>query len=53
MSQFTDSRGLPVSGNDQAAVDAYLEKQQKFDPDLWIIETESGTGDPSISVVDL
>lgn len=31
-------------------VDAYLEKQIAFDPDLWIIETESGEGDPSLDL---
>ena len=29
----------------------YLEKQQRFDPDLWIIETEGGSGAPSIDLV--
>jgi len=32
-------------------IDAYLEKQERFDPDLWIIETESGEGNPSIELV--
>jgi hypothetical protein len=32
-------------------VDAFLERQKKFDPDIWVIETESGTGDISLSVV--
>jgi len=29
-------------------VNALLDKQQKFDPDIWIIETECRTGPPSI-----
>jgi hypothetical protein len=36
---------------DQDKLDAYLEKQKNFDPDLWIIETEAGSGKISISVV--
>ncbi len=35
----------------QETIDNYLEKQKNFDPDLWIIETESGSGDISISIV--
>lgn len=35
---------------EQTEVDAYLEKQKNFDPDLWIIETESGSGDLSINL---
>ncbi len=31
-------------------LDQYLEKQKRFDPDLWIIETESGSGSPCIEV---
>ena len=34
----------------QEEIDSYLEKQKKFDPDLWIIETESGSGDLSLSI---
>ncbi len=33
-------------------VDEYLAKQQNFDPDLWIIETESGEGEPSLELVE-
>ncbi|MDJ0613803.1 MAG: DUF1491 family protein [Rhizobiaceae bacterium] len=33
-------------------IDQYLEKQVKFDPDLWIIETESGEGHPSLEIVE-
>lgn len=41
-------RVLSVVG--QQDIDAYLEKQKNFDPDLWIIETESGSGDISINL---
>lgn len=34
----------------QQDIDNYLEKQKKFDPDLWIIETESGSGEISLSL---
>ncbi len=34
----------------QQEVDSYLEKQKNFDPDLWIIETESGSGEISLSL---
>lgn len=34
----------------QEEIDAYLEKQKKFDPDLWIIETESGSNEISLSI---
>ncbi len=34
----------------QQEIDAYLEKQKNFDPDLWIIETESGSGAISLSL---
>ena len=33
----------------QMDADKYLESQIKFDPDLWIIETESGTGEPELN----
>lgn len=36
---------------EQAKLDEYLEKQKNFDPDLWIIETEAGSGDISLSIV--
>ncbi|GBR43629.1 MULTISPECIES: DUF1491 family protein [Gluconobacter] len=29
-----------VDAHDPASVDAYLERQKKYDPDLWIIELE-------------
>jgi hypothetical protein len=31
---------------DQAAADAYVDRQVKFDPDLWVIEFESPDGLP-------
>ena len=31
-------------------IDTYLEKQQRFDPDLWVIETESGSGSLSLEI---
>ena len=31
----------------------YLEKQKNFDPDLWIVETEGGKGEPCLEVVEL
>ncbi|MGI9351974.1 MAG: DUF1491 family protein [Rhizobiaceae bacterium] len=36
---------------EQAEADQYLEKQKKFDPDLWIIETESGSGEVSLEIM--
>jgi len=33
----------------QENMDAYIDKQINFDPDLWVIETESGQGDPNFS----
>lgn len=37
----------------QEDIDAYLEKQKRFDPDLWVIETESGSGEISLSIAKL
>ncbi|MEM7290373.1 MAG: DUF1491 family protein [Pseudomonadota bacterium] len=34
----------------QSEIDVYLEKQVAFDPDLWIIETESGEGSPNLDL---
>ena len=31
-------------------IDRYMEKQINFDPDLWLIETESGSGEPSLDL---
>lgn len=35
---------------DRQSVDEYLEKQVNFDSDLWIIETESGSGEPGLDI---
>jgi len=35
----------------QSEVNEYLDRQIKFDPDIWIIETESGSGDPSLELI--
>ena len=40
-----------LNGCGQPDLDAYLEKQKNFDPDLWIIETESGTGAPAVELM--
>lgn len=34
----------------QQTIDEYLEKQKNFDPDLWIIESESGSDEISLSI---
>ena len=36
---------------DQEAVDAYIARQVKFDPDLWVITIEMRSGDLGILVV--
>ncbi len=36
----------------EAEIDAYMDKQKHFDPDLWIIETESGSGDLSLVITE-
>lgn len=35
---------------DQSEIDIYLERQINFDPDLWVIETESGTGELELDI---
>ena len=40
-----------LSKVDQNELDLYMDKQLNFDPDLWLIETESGLGEPSLSLV--
>lgn len=32
-------------------VDTFIDRQKKFDPDIWVIESESGSGEISLSVV--
>ena len=39
-----------LENSDQVGIDAYLEKQKNFDPDLWIIESESGSGEISLTL---
>jgi len=34
----------PQPGRDEAELDAYVEKQARFDPDLWLIEVEDLEG---------
>ncbi|MEW9806829.1 DUF1491 family protein [Mesorhizobium marinum] len=39
---------------DEAALDARLEKEKRFDPDIWIVEIEPGQGgiDEFLSIAD-
>ena len=37
---------------EESVLDTYLEKQKNFDPDLWVIETESGKGEPTIKLAE-
>lgn len=41
---------LALTNVDEQEIDAYLEKQKKFDTDLWVVETESGKGDISLEI---
>ena len=41
-----------LTGASMPEVEAYIAKQVAFDPDLWVIETESGEGDPSLEVIE-
>ncbi len=34
----------PVPPDDEAALDAYAERQLRFDPDLWIVEIDDARG---------
>ncbi len=37
---------------DQQEIDQYMTKQFTFDPDLWLIETESGSGEITLDLVN-
>ena len=34
---------LLAAGDDQAVLDARLDREKKFDPDIWVVEIEAGT----------
>jgi len=34
---------LLAAGDDLAVLDARIEKEKKFDPDIWVVEIEAGT----------
>ena len=36
----------------ESKIDAYIDKQKNFDPDIWIIETQCRQGPPSISIAE-
>jgi len=36
---------------DQQEIDQYMEKQSNFDPDLWLVETESGSDNITLNIV--
>ncbi len=36
----------------ESEIDAYLQRQKKFDPDIWIIETQCREGPLSIDVIE-
>ena len=38
-------------GEDEVQINEYLKKQENFDPDLWIIETQGGSGEISLILV--
>ena len=40
---------LLAAGDDQAVLDARLEREKKFDPDIWVVEIEAG----AVSVEEL
>ena len=40
-----------LTAGSQEDLDAQLSKEQRFDPDLWVVERESRTGEHGLSVV--
>jgi hypothetical protein len=38
------SPGLPVQPAPEAEAEAYLQRQMRFDPDIWIVEVEDRAG---------
>ena len=42
---------LPSQPAPDAAIEAYLSRETKFDPDLWIVEVEDRTGRNFLTVV--
>jgi len=42
---------LVLQKTDQQSIDDYMWKQSNFDPDLWLVETESGSGDISLDII--
>ncbi len=37
---------------DPASVEERIEKERRFDPDLWFVEIENRSGDPRLELVD-
>ncbi len=58
-SAFDDARPgrlfqrLTREGADAATVEARLLKEQRFDPDIWIIDVEDRRGEPRLDLVHL
>lgn len=44
---------LRLEQANQEVIDQFLDKQKQFDPDLWIIETESGSGPISLELTPI